>query len=353
MINNIDNIGLSPYSMKFRGEKKVDKISLNVIDYNYDDVNEYDIDSIDDLLPFKSSENVSWCNVVGLHDEMLMTDVSDVLDIPKYIMSDVLNPEQRPRIQIFENGLFISLKILEYKDDEIIDENLSIILTGTLLISFKENKNNIFIPILNRIINERSKIKKIGIDYLAFSLLNIVIEHYNFIINSINDKILILEDDIMNDNFKKGFNKDILSYIIKYKSNVNEMCKNLKNVKSNLIELKRIKTNLISDENKMFFHELEKDSIELFELCESFREKLNEQFNMYHTIMSSKLNDIMKTLTIVSALFNPLTFIVGVYGTNFKYFPEISWTYGYLFMWVILIMCAIFMLFYFKKKKWF
>lgn len=351
MIRDKKNIGLSPYSMHFTGERKVDKMSLNVIDYNYNDVNEIDINSINDLLQFKNTDNVSWCNVVGLHDEEIMTDISDFLDIPPYIMSYVMNPLQRPKIQEFENGLFISLKILEIVDNEIQEENLSIIFIGKLLITFKEKKNNIFIPILNRIINERNKIKKLGIDYLAFSLINIVIEHYNYIISTTDDKLEYLEDDIMNDNFKKGFSKHILPNITKYKSYLNLISKYLKTFKDNFNEIK--KTDLISDENKIFYHELEHDIIDLYDTTENLKEKLNEQFNMYHTITSSKLNDIMKTLTIVSVLFNPLTFIAGVYGTNFKYFPEIYWKYGYFFMWGMIIICGLCMLLYFKKKKWF
>jgi magnesium transporter len=155
----------------------------------------------------------------------------------------------------------------------------------------------------------------------------------------------------MNDNFKKGFSKHILPNITKYKSYLNLISKYLKTFKDNFNEIK--KTDLISDENKIFYHELEHDIIDLYDTTENLKEKLNEQFNMYHTITSSKLNDIMKTLTIVSVLFNPLTFIAGVYGTNFKYFPEIYWKYGYFLMWGMIIICGLCMLLYFKKKKWF
>lgn len=345
-----EDIGLSPYQVIFRGKKKTDKILLNVIDYNYDDIKEYDIKSIDELLPFKESNNVSWLNVNGLHDEQLMTEISDVLEIPIYIISDIMNTSIRPKYQEFDNGLFITLKILQYNDkkDEILLENFSIIFCGNLLITFMESKNNIFVPILDRIINHRHKIRHLGIDYLAFSLLDIIVDNYTYIIGLIGDKIEGIDSKLL----KKDVDKNILDKITTYKSEILFINKNIKPVNDLFVGVNKL-PNIIQKENRIHYKELEDNIVDAIELCDDYRGVLTDQFNVYHTLVGSKLNDIMKTLTVVSLIFSPLSFIAGIYGTNFKVFPEINWTYGYLYMWILIFLTAIAMIIYFKKKNWF
>lgn len=345
-----EDIGISPYEIIFRGKKKEDEILLNVLDYNYEDINEYDITSIEELLPFKGNSNVSWLNINGLHDEKIMSEISETLEIPPYIISDIMNTSLRPKVQEFKNGLFISLKILEYneKKDDIILENFSVVFCGNLLITFMEHKNDIFIPVLDRIINNRYKIPQLGIDYLAFSLMDIIIDNYNYIIGMIGDKIESLESKLL----KKDIEKDILDKITSYKSEIIYILKNIKPVREMFITINKT-DDYIHDENRIHYKELENNVIEAIEISTDYRDVLTDQFNVYHTMVGSKLNDIMKTLTVVSLIFSPLTFIAGIYGTNFKVFPEINWTYGYLFMWVIIILTAIGMILYFKKRRWF
>ena len=345
-----EEIGLSPYALVFRGQKKTDKTVLRAMDFDLEDVTEQELKSTDDLLGRKKSKKLTWLNIDGLDNPELMENLARVFKIEQNIFSDVMNPGSRPKVQEFDNGIFITIKMLHFdeKNDSLSADNLCLIITDNTLISFQEQSGLVFEPIRERIRKHKNKIRTSGADYLAFALLDVVVDNYIYINGILGDKIEALENDMTG-----NLQKELLESINSYKREMNFMRKHIKPAKEMILNLAKMESEFIHDENRIHFRELQDNINEASELSDSYREILYDQLNVYHSSMSTKLNEIMSILTIFSVIFIPLTFIVGVYGTNFENLPEVHWRHGYLFMWMIMILTTLGMLWFFRRKKWF
>jgi len=345
-----EDIGLSPYALVFRGQKKTDKIVLRAMDFNLENVTELEVKSTDDLVALKKSKKLSWLNIDGLDDVDLMENLARVFKIDHNILSDVMNPSSRPKMQEFENGIFVTIKMLQYddKEDNLTVENLSIIIADNTLISFQERSGLVFEPIRQRILRHKNKIRTSGSDYLAFALLDVVVDNYIYVIGILGEKIENLEEDMTNEP-----RKELLDDINIFKRELNFLRKNTKPAKEMILNLVKMESEFIHDENHIHFRELQDNINEASELTDSYREILYDQLNIYHSSMSTKLNEIMRVLTIISVIFIPITFIVGVYGTNFENVPELHWHHGYFIMWAVMVLTTLGMLWFFKRKKWF
>ena len=256
----------------------------------------------------------------------------------------------RPKVQEYDNCIFISIKMLrqDQETDLLIVENLSLIITKSVLISFQERKGDVFEPVRERIRKQKKRIRNSGTDYLAFALLDVVIDNYIYIIGLLGDKIETLEE-----NLSEEPKQSIINEINTYKRELNFLRKNIKPAKEMILALSKMESDLIDEESDIHFKELQDNINHASDSSDSYREILSDQLNIYHTTISSKLNDIMKFLTIFSVIFIPLTFIAGIYGTNFDVLPELHYKYSYFIMLGVMVSVAIGMLIYFKKKKWF
>ncbi len=344
-----EEIGLSPYEIIFRGQKKTENINIRVMDFNLEKVDEFIPKSIENLSQLIKSKTISWINIDGLHETQKMEKIAGALNIPNNILSDIMNPSLRPKIEEFDDGLYITIKMLQFNDktEELTAENLSLIISKTTLISFQEIEGKMFDPVRDRIRKHKTKIRYAGSDYLAFALLDVVIDNYIYIIGQLGEKIENLEETLTNNP-----QKALLDEINDYKHELNFLRKNIKPAKEMILSLAKNDSEFIHDENCIHFKELQDNINEASDFSDSYREILYDQLNIYHTTISSKLNDIMRILTVFSVIFIPLTFIAGVYGTNFKNIPELNFKYGYYIMWVVMLVIFVVMLFYFKKNKW-
>ena len=346
-----NEIGLAPDALVFRGEKKVDFVSLRLIDFDSVNLEEHVVNSIGELIKYKASKTVTWINVDGLHNVEMMQEISEQFELDPIVLADVMNTEARPKVQEYDNCIFISIKMLQQdviQSHEITVENLSLILMDSVLISFQEKKGDVFDPVRDRIRKQKKRIRNGGIDYLTFALLDIVIDNYIHIISLLGEKIETLEDNLL------GVpQQSVIEEINSYKRELNFLRKNIKPAKDMILAFAKIESELINNSTELHFKELQDNINQANESSDSYREILSDQLNIYHTTISSKLNDIMKFLTIFSVIFIPLTFIAGIYGTNFEYVPELSYRYSYFIMWGVMIILTAGMMTYFRRKKWF
>lgn len=342
-------IGLSPDDLIFRGKQKIDKVLLRIVDYDANNMEEDIIKKVDEVLRYEIKDTVTWFNIDGLHDTAIMDEIGNEFKFDKIILADVLNIHARPKIQEYDNCIFISIKMLQHQDDTgaIIVENLSLIITPSVLISFQEKKGDVFEPIRDRIRKQKKRIRHSGTDYLAFTLLDIVVDNYIYILSILGEKIEDLEDKLLLDP-----KQSVIDEINTYKRELNYLRKNIKPAKEMILALSKMESEFIDESTYIHFKELLDNINHATETSDSYREILSDQLNIYHTTISSRLNDIMKFLTVFSVIFIPLTFIAGVYGTNFENLPEIHFKYSYFIMWGVIISVAIGMLIYFKKKRW-
>ena len=345
-----EHIGLSPYALVFRGQKKTEKSVLRGMSFDLEELTELDVKTPEQLNIFKKPNKVNWLNIYGLDNVTIMEELSSVFKLENNILSDVMNPSTRPKVEELDNGIFITIKMLQYDEhnENLLVENLSLIIGNHTLISFQEQSIHAFEPIRERIRKHKNKIRISGHDYLAFALLDVVVDNYIYIIGILGDKIESLEEEMTSDP-----KKELLESINTYKRELNFLRKNIKPAREMILNLVKLESEYIHDENRIHFRELQDNINEASELSDSYREILYDQLNIYHSSMSTKLNEIMRVLTVFSVIFIPLTFIVGVYGTNFENLPELHWQHGYFIMWGVMLVATLVMLWYFRRKKWF
>jgi magnesium transporter len=342
-------IGIGPDAIYFRGQKKMDQTLLRVIDFDGNNLEEVDINTVNDVLKYKEKDTVTWFDVVGLHNEKLMKEISNGFDLDTLVLGNVMDIMSRPKIVEYSNCILISIKQLQHDEqtNSVNIENLSIVITEKVLISFQEIKRDVFEPVRERIRNQKKRIRNSGTDYLAFTLLDIIIDNYIFIIGEFGTKIEDLEEKIID-----GSNQNVIDEIYTYKKELNYLRKNINPAKEMILALSKLDSELIAESSKIHFKELQDNINHAVEITDNYREILSDQLNIYHTTMSTKLNDIMKFLTVFSVIFIPLTFIAGIYGTNFDNLPELHFKYSYFIMLSCMLVIAVGMLIYFKRKKW-
>lgn len=297
--------------------------------------------------------STAWLNVHGLHDVAKILKIKEVLNIDNYIISDVLNVSARTRIEELDDFLFFSVKsILQEESEQIKVEQISFLLKENLLVSFQEIKSDYFMFIRERIRNSEGIVRRKGADYLLFLLLDAIIENFFITIENYETRIEQLLIDVKVDDATH-----LLELIEKQRENLNYLKRSIIPLRDALFSLKSTQDdddfNGISKGNITFFARLHQKSLELLEQAEYDINSLESASNLFYSTQNQRMNQIMKTLTVFSVIFMPLTFIVGVYGMNFKNMPEIETHNGYYITWMVMIIIAIGMVYYFKRKKWF
>lgn len=295
----------------------------------------------------------AWLNIHGLHDVAKILKIKEILNIDNYIISDVLNVSARTRIEELDDFLFFSVKsILQEEAEQIKVEQISFLLKDNLLVSFQEIKSDYFMYIRERIRNNEGIVRKKGADYLLFLLLDAIIENFFITIENYEIRIEQLLIEVKIDDATH-----LLELIEKQRENLNYLKRSIIPLRDALFSLKSIQDdddfNGINKANITFFTRLHQKSLELLEQAEYDINTLESASNLFYSTQNQRMNQIMKTLTVFSVIFMPLTFIVGVYGMNFKNMPELEMHNGYYVTWLVMIFITIGMVFYFKRKKWF
>jgi magnesium transporter len=344
------DIGLPPDELVFRGRRKMEHTRKRVIIYGPDTVEEYEPERIEDITGLLSPGKTVWVNIDGIHDELEMGALGTLFNLDPRMLSHVMNVQQRATVLEFDDSLYISLKMVHYTDEaegRVSAEQLSLVVKDSLVISFQEHTGDVFDPIRDRI-RRRRKIVSSGADFLAFALIDVVIDTYALILSQLGDRIEELEGELI-----EGENGQVLDQIYLLKRELNYLRKNTLPAREMVIQLAKIDSDLVNEHNEPLIRELVDNSSLVNESAESYREILSDQLAMHHTRLGTKLNDIMKVLTIFSALFIPLTFIAGIYGTNFDYIPELSFRYAYFIMLGVMAVMATGMLIFFRRRRWF
>lgn len=342
-------IGLAPDDLLFRGRQKVSEVVLRIIDFDENTLEEDAVKLVRDVLKYKEKDTVTWLNVDGLHNAAIMREIAETFDLDTLVLAEVMHTQARPRVIEYDNCILISIKMMQQDEvsQQIKVENLSIILSDSILISFQERRGDVFEPVRDRIRKQKKRIRHGGTDYLAFALLDIVIDNYLYVLSVLGEKIETLEDNLLSNP-----NEVVINEINRYKRELNFLRKNIKPAKEMIFSLAKMESEYIDEATYVHFKELEDNISQANEVSDSYRDILSDQLNIYHTIISSKLNDVMRFLTVFSVIFIPLTFIAGIYGTNFDFLPELHYRYSYFIMLGIMVLIAVGMLIYFKRNKW-
>ncbi|GAB6144903.1 magnesium/cobalt transporter CorA [Desulfocicer niacini] len=342
--------GQSPGSLIFIGQKKTDSVQIRVIDYDAGSLAEKELSDIKDGSHLKKTDTVTWLNINGLHDTEIIKDVGQVFDLHPLVMEDILNTGQRPKIEEFDLYIFIVLKMIRYDEDSemIINEQLSVVLGENFLLTFQEQPGDVFDPVRERIRRNKSRIRASGTDYLAYALLDTVVDNYIYTIELIGEKIEDIEEEVL-----FGQCPSIMEKINGFKREINYLSKSIRPAREAILHMSRIDSQLFAEQTIPFLKDLQDLINQATEAIDTYRDLLTDQLNIYNSVMANRMNDIMKVLTIFAAIFIPLTFIAGIYGTNFEYLPELHYKYSYFVFWGVLVVLAGALLVFFKRKGWF
>ena len=348
LTNRNEKIGTAPGSLVFVGEKRTDKVQLDFLSYDAETIFEKEIEDISEVAKLIDPKQVAWLNLVGLHDVATIEQVGGQFDIHPLQLEDILNTAQRPKFEETDSNVFIQIRMLHLKEDNTLyTEQLSILLQKNLLISFQEIPQDVFDPLRERLFRPTTKIRHRKNDYLAFAMLDAVVEQYVFIIEKFGERIEQLEDQLL----QKPQNTH-LEQINLYKREINFLRKTVRPARELVSQFKRSDALLMQESTQPYLRDLEDQIVLATEAIELYKDMLNDLLNLYNSALNNRLNDILRVLTIFSVVFIPLTFLAGIYGTNFEHIPELHYKYAYPIFWVVLVIVALGMVWYFKRKKW-
>jgi magnesium transporter len=339
----------TPGSVIFVGSQKMDQARVSVMDYDQGDLRELEPKKIDEGERFRKTDTVTWINVDGVHDTELIMEIGRSFDLHPLIMEDIVHTGQRPKVEEHDDCIFLVLKMLRFDEDQeqVIGEQLSMVLGRTFLLTFQEQSSDAFDSVLARIGRQKGRGKGAGIDYLAYALLDTVVDNYIFIIENLGEKVEDLEEEVLS-----SPSQEVLEKITRYKREMNYIRKAVRPFRELVQQLNFLDSELISDKTDPFLKDMQGLALQSVEIIDTYREMLFDYLNIYNTGVNNRLNEIMKVLTIFSAIFIPLTFIAGVYGTNFTYLPELRYKYSYFVFWVVLVLVAVFMFRFFRRRGW-
>lgn len=342
--------GRSPGALVFVGTRKVDTVDIRMMDYDDHHLTDQAMVDINDTNRYKTSESVTWINIDGLHDAETIGRIGRAFDLHPLVMEDILNTGQRPKIDDYTSFLFIVLKMIRFDRQTrmVMNEQLSMVVADRFILTFQERQGDVFEPVRERIRRQKSRIRAGGTDYLAYALMDTVVENYISVIEHIGEQIEDLEEEILSDH-----DTGVMEKINRFKRETSYLKKSIRPAREAIFQLLRLESDLIHERTRLFFKDLEDLIIHATEAIDTYRDLLTDQLNIYNSVMANRMNDIMKVLTIFAAIFIPLTFIAGIYGTNFDYLPELRYKYSYFIFWGVLVVIAGALLCYFKKKKWF
>ncbi|MDD3263345.1 MAG: magnesium/cobalt transporter CorA [Candidatus Nanoarchaeia archaeon] len=347
--NTFKIIGASPGTSVFIGDQKTNEIKISLLQYNQSGFLEKEIKNLNELENIDEKSYINWLNIDGLHEIKIIDYIGKKYNIHSLIIEDILNTQQTPKIEIFDDYIYITLKMFDFNEtkESINVEQISLILNDKNVISFQEKTGDIFEPIRKRIKETSSRIRKLDSDYLLYSIIDIIVDYYFLILEKIGDKIEILEEELVIEP-----KKNTLKEIYKLKRELLFLRKSVWPIRENVNKLEKSDSQLIKKSTSPYLRDLYDHSIQIIDTIETSRDLLGGMLDLYLSSINNKMNEIMKVLTIISTIFIPLTFISGVYGMNFKHMPELEWKLGYFIILGIMFLISIFMLFFFRKKKW-
>ena len=342
-------VGSPPGSLVHLGEKKVEKTTIQVIDYDAKLLRESTPQDVDGCIPFKDSPTVTWVNINGLHEVDVLKKLGDAYGLHALMLEDILDTNQRPKVQDFDDYIYIVFKMLSFNGEknDIEAEQVSLVLGKNFVISFQERDGDVFDPIRNRIRGLKGRIRNMGPCYLAYSLLDVVVDNYFIVLESLEDKIGILEDEIVSDP-----TPNTLQTIHRLKRNMILLHKFVWPLREAVNSLRVSEGSLIDKQTRLYLKDLYDHIIQVVDAIETFQEFLTGMLDTYLSTTSNRMNEAMKVLTIIATIFIPLSFVAGLYGMNFKYMPELEWRGGYFVVLLVMLAIGVSMVFYFKRKNW-
>ncbi len=341
--------GLPPGTLIHTGEISDRKVSISVMGYSPGGVVERQFATVEEYLDNPCESSVVWVNVEGVHDIELIRTLGDRYAFHPLVLEDIVNTVQRPKIEDYGDYLFIVLRMLKSTEtDDFSSEQLSMLLGNGYVFTFQEGiAGDALDPVRNRIRSGKGKIRGMAADYLAYALIDAVVDGYFSVLEEVGERIIDVEEELTLLPDQKALHR-----IISLKKEVIYLRKSVWPLRESVSFLERGDSNLLTESTRLYFRDVYDHTVQVIDTVETYRDLLSGMLDLYLSSISNRTNEVMKFLTVIGTIFMPLTFLVGVYGMNFKYFPELEWHNGYFILWVVMAAITVTMVIYFRKKRW-
>ena len=341
--------GLPPGTLVHIGDVRVEGAKVTLISYDEAHAQETEVTAVEECASFKDKAGVTWINVDGVHQVEVVERIGECFGLHPLVMEDILNTDQRPKMEDLGDYIYIVLKMLDYneKRDEIVGEQVSLVLGPTFVLSFQEMEGDVFDPIRERIRTGKGRIRAMGADYLAYTLLDSIIDNYFAILERLGERIELLEERVVTRPTPRT-----LQTIQTLKREMIFLRKSVWPLREVVASLERGDSPLIKESTRVYLRDVYDHTIQVIDAVETFRDMLSGMLDIYLSSVSNRLNRVMEVLTVIATIFMPLTFLVGVYGMNFQYMPELGWRWAYPAVWLVMLAIAATMLILFRRNRW-
>ncbi|RRQ48311.1 magnesium and cobalt transport protein CorA [Maribacter algicola] len=343
-----EKVGAAPGTVSYLGTKEKSESLVFVTTYDSEEVETKEHKRLEDILQYQKDPRTSWINVIGITDVRFIEELGQGFALNNLLLEDAVDTDQRAKIDEYDGYIFGVFKMLYLNEnDEIVPEHMAMVLMANSVLVFQEVKDDVFNGVRNRINSKSGRIRSRGADYLFFALLDAIIDNYFLVLEQINHRIELLEDEVYADP-----KPEVAHQIQLLKKEVLKIRRWIFPVKELVSRLIDSESPLIKHDTKLFLRDALDHSLEINETLQIYREMSMSLMEMYMSNMSNKMNEVMKVLTIMASIFIPLTFIAGIYGMNFEHMPELQYKYGYYVVWAVMVLLFIGMMVYFKRKDW-
>ncbi|MBS3732574.1 MAG: magnesium/cobalt transporter CorA [Desulfobacterales bacterium] len=341
--------GMAPGSLVYIGDKSAAPVEIRVMDYTAEAFTETGVENLAACREYRDRDSVTWIDISGIHDPEMIAQLGRTFELHPLVLEDVLNTQTRPKLDDYEDYLFAVLKMIDYDADsrELDHEQVSLVIAPGLVISLQEKTGDVFDPVRLRIRNSKGRIRKSGADYLAYALIDMVVDHYFAILEQVGEQIETLQDAVIAEP-----DEQIVGDIHRCKHQIIFLRKSVWPVREIIAGLLRGESALISPDVRPYLRDVYDHTIQVVDTVETYRDILSGVLDIYLTNVSNRMNEVMKVLTVIATIFIPLTFLAGVYGMNFEYMPELSRPWAYPALWAIFLAIFVGLLAWFRRKKW-
>ncbi len=345
----VERAGSVPGTVAYTGEYKDRSVEITILDYDETQFQEKRTSNVEECFPFKDEPTITWINVDGIHDTEIIEKIGKHFDLHPLVQEDIVNSQQRAKLETFEDYMLIIFRMIYSRGDSDIihGEQISLLLGDRWVISFQEEPQDIFENIRDRIRRGKGRIRREGADYLAYALLDTVIDNYFFILEEVGDRIETIEEELVTDP-----PPEVLQTIYRLKREVILLRKTIWPLREVVSGLQREESRLIHKRTTVYMRDAYDHTIQVIDAIETYRDLISGMLDIHLTTVSNRMNEVMKVLTIVATIFIPLTFIAGVYGMNFVSMPELGWEFGYPMVWIVMLIIGVLMVVYFIRKNW-
>jgi len=340
--------GQPPGTLVHVGQRKAEEVTINVARYDATRLEERRVDHIAECLALADETLITWISIVGLHETAILAEMGECFGFHPLVLEDILNTEQRPKMEEFGDYLFVVLRTIRPNEEgELEPEQVSVILGPRYVISFQERHAGDFLPIRERLRGAAGRLRRQGADYLAYALLDTIVDSYFDTLEGLGEQMETLEEELLAEP-----SRETMQQLHHLKQDVILLRRSVWPLREVIGAMERGETPLIQDATQIYLRDLYDHTIQVMDAIETYRDTLSGMLDIYLSSISNTMNAVMKVLTIIGTIFIPLTFIAGVYGMNFRYMPELEARWAYPAVWVVMAITASAMVFYFKRKRW-